>query len=57
MPLIGRQLAEQQMVTWSTGTHTDTPVVLFAHGPGASKLNGVKHSTEVGKMMQQLLGL
>ena len=57
MPLIGRQLAEQQMVTWSTGTHTDTPVVLFAQGPGAVKFNGVKHSTEVGKMMQQLLGL
>jgi alkaline phosphatase len=57
MPLIGRQLAEQQMVTWSTGTHTDTPVILFAYGPGSQNFNGVKHSTRVGQLMQNLLGL
>lgn len=55
MPLIGRELAEKQMVTWSTGTHTDTPVFVFAYGPGAQELGGLHHSTEVGKIMQKLI--
>jgi len=31
--LLAIQVEEKQMVTWSTGTHTATPVLVFAKGP------------------------
>lgn len=53
--LLAQELAVQQGITWATGTHTATPVNVFAYGTGAEKFKGYKHHSEVGRIMQDLL--
>ncbi len=57
--LIAREIAEQQKVVWGTGTHTSAPVLVIAFGPGPiqNKFDGLWHSTDIGKMMIQSMGL
>lgn len=52
--LIGRELSAAQNVVWATGTHTHTPVPVFAIGPGHRAFAGMHHHTELG---QRLIGL
>ena len=46
--ILGRVVARQQNVVWSTGTHTNTPVPLIAYGPIqiSEKFGGLLHTTE-----------
>lgn len=55
--LLGRALASQQNVVWSTGTHTATPVPVVAVGPAtaAARFNGVHTLSEVGALAAELL--
>lgn len=57
--LVGRALATAQNVVWSTGTHTHTPVTVFAYGPAwaTERFNGLHHHAEVGWLLQDSLGL
>jgi len=55
--LIGRALAPQQMVCWGTGTHTATPVVAVAYGPGACGLRGLLHMSDLGRWLMEAAGL
>lgn len=42
---------------WTTRSHTAVPVPLFAFGPGAERFTGVKHLTDVPKIIAELLHL
>jgi alkaline phosphatase len=55
--LMGRALAEQQNIVWSTGTHTHTPVNVIAYGPNeaAAQFAGFMTHVELGKKMQTIL--
>jgi len=46
--ILGRIVAKQQNVVWSTGTHTNTPVPLIAWGPKkvTEKFSRILHTTE-----------
>lgn len=46
--ILARKVAKEQMVVWSTGTHTNTPVPLMAWGPEdvTKKFSGLLHTTE-----------
>lgn len=54
--LLGRVLARQTSVTWSTGGHTTDPVLTFGAGPGAEGLRGVYLNTHIYEVMKQSLG-
>jgi len=49
--LLAREVAEQQSVVWSTGTHTNTPVLVFTQGPAnaTAPFGKVLHHTDVGQ--------
>jgi alkaline phosphatase len=51
--LIGRALAREQNVVWSTGTHTNTPVPVVAFGPEryTARVDGMLHHTDIGKLL------
>lgn len=54
--LIGRAIAEQQSVVWSTGTHTAQPVPIIAVGPSdfVKLFGGLHHSTEIGQIISKV---
>lgn len=52
----GRSDDTMQLI-WSTGSHTAVPVPLFAYGPGAIQLTGLRDNTEVPKILARLLGI
>ncbi len=45
--LLAIEVATQQQVVWATGTHTATPVVVFALGPDKESFRGIMHHTEL----------
>jgi alkaline phosphatase len=49
--LLARAVAADQMVVWSTGTHTATPVLVFATGPpeAVAPFGDVLHHTQLGQ--------
>lgn len=47
--LLAREVAEAQNVVWATGTHTSTPVLVFAQGPSEEKFSKILHQTQVGQ--------
>ena len=49
--LLAREVAADQMVVWNTGTHTATPVLVFAKGsPGAmAPFGDVLHHTQLSR--------
>ena len=55
--LLGRALAREQQVAWSTGTHTHTPVPLLAYGPdwATSAFGGFHDHVELGRVLQSFL--
>ncbi len=46
--ILGRVVAKQQNIVWSTGTHTNTPVPLIAYGPQkiTAQFSKLLHTTE-----------
>ncbi len=44
-------------VGWGSQTHTASPLFLFAAGPGADKVKGLMHNTEVFTLMKSALQL
>lgn len=57
--LLARVLAKQQNVVWATGTHTHTPVPVYAFGPEALTKQYSKqfHHARLGQLLQShLLG-
>ncbi|TAL33909.1 MAG: alkaline phosphatase [Spirochaetes bacterium] len=57
--LMGRAISREQGIVWASGTHTSTPTILIALGPEntINYFRGLRHSTEVGELMRQALGL
>ncbi len=55
--LLAREVAEGQNVVWATGTHTSTPVLVFAQGPAkaAAPFSKVLHHTDVGQFAIEAL--
>lgn len=55
--LIGREMSAKQNTVWGSGSHTSTAIILVAHGPKTvtKKFDGLHHSTEIGKILQEVL--
>ncbi|MGJ0489418.1 alkaline phosphatase [Methylobacter sp.] len=55
--LLARAVAASQQVVWATGTHTSTPVYVFAQGPEASTkpFAGILHHTQIGRLISDAL--
>ena len=53
--LLGRALARQTFVVWSTGGHTTEPVLTFGCGPGAEGLRGIYDNTHIHDVMKEAL--
>ena len=47
--LLALEVATDQFVVWNTGTHTATPVIVFANGPHKSAFGNIMHHTDVGQ--------
>jgi alkaline phosphatase len=58
LDLIGRALAKQQNVVWSTGAHTHTPVPVIAWGPEnlARRFSTLTHHTQIGQWLMAIVG-
>ncbi|MCD9550724.1 alkaline phosphatase, partial [Photobacterium carnosum] len=52
--LIARAQATQQNIVWGTGTHTHTPVNVFAWGPAATILpvSKIMHHSQLGEFIK-----
>ncbi len=55
--LLARELAAQQNVVWSTGTHTASPVPVIVAGPdyALEQFGGFMTHAQVGAVIKQLL--
>ena len=53
--LLGRVLARQTSVVWSTGGHTTEPALTFGSGPGAEGLRGVYLNTHICSVIKKAL--
>lgn len=55
--LIMKAISHQQFAVWGTGTHTHTPVPVITYGPKfyLPLFDGMKHTTEIGQLLIQLL--
>ncbi len=55
--LIAREQATAQNTVWGTGTHTHTPVNVFAWGPAKTILpvSSIMHHSELGQYMKNLI--
>ncbi len=56
--LLALEVATAQFAVWNTGTHTNTPVLVFTKGNEAARepFSGVLHHTEVGQYMIDAVG-
>ncbi len=54
--LFGRMVARQTGIYWGTSGHTPEPVVVGAHGPGASRFRGYMDNTDFARILRELLG-
>jgi alkaline phosphatase len=54
--LMGRLLGKEMGTAWAVGTHTHTPVMVFAKGPWAEKYRGLLDNTDVPRIMAQAWG-
>jgi alkaline phosphatase len=52
--LLSRLVAADINVVWGTGTHTSTPVLVFAKGPGSEKFTGLTETTELGRLLSEM---
>lgn len=57
--LIARAMAKMSNTVWATGSHTSTPVGVFAVGPkdAVDKFNGVYHNTKVGELLFEAIDM
>jgi alkaline phosphatase len=55
--LLAREVAEQQNVVWSTGTHTNTPVLVFTQGPETTTapFGSILHHTDIGQYAMEAM--
>ncbi|MFG6177610.1 alkaline phosphatase [Halomonas sp. THAF12] len=55
--VLGRVLGTAQNIVWGTGTHTHTPVNVFAWGPAEMILpvSSIQHHSEVGQYLKSLV--
>jgi alkaline phosphatase len=53
--LLGRALARQTSVVWSSGGHTSDPVMTFGIGPGSEGLKGVYLNTKIYEVIKKAL--
>lgn len=55
--VLGRILGTSQNVVWGTGTHTHTPVNVFAWGPAETILpvSSIQHHSNVGQFLKSLV--
>ncbi|WP_020407267.1 alkaline phosphatase [Hahella ganghwensis] len=55
--LIAREQATAQNTVWGTGTHTHTPVNVFAWGPAKTILpvSNIMHHSELGQYLKELI--
>lgn len=53
--LLGRALARQTHVVWSTGGHTSDPIPTYGSGPTAERLRGVYTNTHLHGVMKDFL--
>ncbi|NWF56636.1 MAG: alkaline phosphatase [Syntrophaceae bacterium] len=49
--LMGRLFGKETNTAWAAGTHTHTPVMIFAHGPMAEKFRGLLDNTDVPQII------
>ncbi|MCI5130282.1 MAG: alkaline phosphatase, partial [Candidatus Electrothrix sp. EH2] len=47
--LLAIEVATQQQVVWATGTHTATPVPVFAQGPRKAAFSRIMHHTQLSR--------
>ena len=53
---IGFVLRLYHRIGWATDSHSATPLFLWGVGPGAEKLKGWKHNTELFTIMKEAYG-
>ena len=51
MALMGRLLGREMNTAWAVGTHTHTPVMVFANGPLAEKFRGLLDNVEIPQII------
>jgi alkaline phosphatase len=51
---VGRSVGAANGIVWATGTHTTTPVLVMAKGPGQERFVGWQHAREVGQKLLDL---
>lgn len=56
-PLISREMASRQSVSWGNGTHTAAPVPVYAFGPAAvtQQFSTMQHHVDLGQKMIKAL--
>lgn len=54
---LGFVLRPYLRVGWGSQTHTASPLLLFGSGPGARKIGGLMHNTEVFTVMKTAIGV
>lgn len=54
---MGSVLGKRYQVSWSTGGHTNIPVMLVGYGIGSEKVLGLHKNTYIFEIMRQALGL
>ena len=50
-PRMGRLFGKEMNTAWAVGTHTHTPVMIFADGPLAEKFRGLLDNVEVSQII------
>jgi len=50
-PRMGRLFGKEMNTAWAVGTHTHTPVMIFANGPLAEKFRGLLDNVEVPQII------
>ncbi|MEW6685663.1 MAG: hypothetical protein AB1393_05595 [Candidatus Edwardsbacteria bacterium] len=56
MNSLAKVLSDKQLVVWSTGNHTASPLFLFGFGPGAENFRGLHENPDVAKIMGEMIG-
>jgi len=51
MALMGRLFGKEMNTAWAVGTHTHTPVMVFARGPLAEKFRGLLDNTNIPQII------
>ncbi|MBP1715664.1 MAG: alkaline phosphatase [Deltaproteobacteria bacterium] len=49
--LMGRLFGKEMNISWATGNHTHTPVMIFANGPMAEKFRGLIDNVDVPQII------